>query len=176
MTSRKPRLLGAFMIPRLPVGIVVIGWMSLGFITAEEPRPNAAVAESADTEEEAVRAERSRYSGTWRVVSIEANGNRAPDDGRRILVTNRIDGSWLMSIDGTEVNRGTSRIDPLAQPPEIDLDITDGEGQGRKLLGIYEITGKTRRLCFRGEDAWRPREFRTTSGCGAILVRFERQE
>lgn len=176
MKTLLPHIIGARMFHWLPARILVIGSTSIGLLAADEPRPAAAVAEAADTEEQAVQAARSRYAGTWRVASIEVNGNRTPDDGRRIIVTNRNDGSWVMSVDGAEVSRGTSRIDPLAQPPEIDLDITEGEGQGKKLLGIYEVTGKTRRLCFRGEDAWRPREFRTTSGCGAILVGFEREE
>lgn len=134
-----------------------------------------AIAAAPDSETEAVRAARVRYAGTWKVVAIESDGNRTTRDGPPIVVTNQPDGSWTMAIDGREVSRGTSRIDPLAAPAEIDIDITEGDGKGGRLLGIYEVTDTTRRLCFRGETGWRPREFSTTPGCGAVLVDFERQ-
>jgi len=151
----------------LLAGIAIVGLVA-GW------RPVSA-ADVAATEADAVREARARYAGTWRVVSIESDGNRSTDDARKIVVTNAADGSWTLAVDGRQTARGTSRIDPLAQPPEIDLEITEGDGAGKKLLGIYEITEKSRKLCFRGEDGWRPREFATTPGSGAVLVTFERQ-
>lgn len=132
---------------------------------------------AAPTEEaDAVREARERYAGTWRVVAIESDGNRtAADEARPIVVTNEPDGSWTMAVEGRTVSRGTSRIDPLASPPEIDIEITEGDGKGGTLLGIWEVTETSRRLCFRGAGGWRPREFATTAGCGAVLVVFERQ-
>lgn len=136
----------------------------------------AAAAVAADGgEADAVREARARYAGTWKVVSIESDGNRSAQEGRSIVVTNAPDGSWTLTVDGREVSRGTSRMDPLATPAEIDIEVTEGEGRGGTLLGIYEVTDTTRRLCFRGSDGWRPREFATTQGCGAVLVTFERK-
>lgn len=128
-----------------------------------------------DAEEEAVRQARARYAGTWKVVAIEVNGERTAQDDRSIVVTNELDGSWILAVDGSVVNRGTSRIDPLANPPEIDIQVTEGDGKGGEMLGIYEVTETTRRVCFRGPDGWRPREFATSPGCGAVLVMFERE-
>lgn len=81
-----------------------------------------------------------------------------------------------MTVDGLETNRGESRIDLLADPPEIDIEITAGDGTGRVLRGIYAVSETRRRLCFRGEQGWRPREFRTQPGDSAILVTFEKQQ
>ena len=134
----------------------------------------AEAAGAADAETDAVRAARERYAGTWKVVAVESDGNRAPPGGV-IVVTNMPDGSWAMVVDGREASRGTSSMDPLATPAEIDIEITEGDGKGTKLLGIYEVTDARRRLCFRGEKGWRPREFSTASGSGAVLVEFERQ-
>jgi len=91
-----------------------------------------------------------------------------------VIVVNHADGTWAMTVDGLETNRGESRIDPLADPPEIDIEITAGDGKGKVLQGIYEVTETRRRLCFRGEQGWRPREFRTQPGDGAVLVTFEK--
>lgn len=137
--------------------------------------PRVGAADGAPAEAEAVHAAQERYAGTWRVVAIEGDGQRTADDGRRIVVTNQADGSWTLMVDGRLAARGTNRFDPLATPAEIDIEITEGDGKGRKLLGIYEVTETTRRLCFRGDDGWRPREFVTTPGCGAVLVMFERE-
>jgi uncharacterized protein (TIGR03067 family) len=120
-------------------------------------------------------AELARYAGTWRVVSIEANGETNSDDNRTILVENRPDGSWMLTADGREIASGTNTLDPLAVPKEIDIEITAGDGAGTILRGIYEIDGKSRRLCFRGGNGWRPREFSAAAGSDSVLVVFERQ-
>lgn len=119
--------------------------------------------------------DRALYAGRWKIVAIESDGEAKPGDAREVIVDNRADGSWTMTVDGLEVNRGESRIDPLADPPEIDIEITSGDGKGKVLQGIYEVTETRRRLCFRGEQGWRPREFRTQPGDGAVLVTFEKQ-
>ena len=119
--------------------------------------------------------DQARYAGSWRVVSVESNGEVNSDDDRVILVENRPDGSWTLTIDGREVASGTNTLDPLAVPKEIDIEITNGDGSGTILRGIYEFDGATRRLCFRGGNGWRPREFSGAVGADSVLVLFERQ-
>lgn len=135
----------------------------------------ATAAEPAASEATDVERDRALYASRWKIVAIESDGEAKPGDAREVIVDNRADGSWTMTVDGLEVNRGESRIDPLADPPEIDVEITAGDGKGKVLQGIYEVTETRRRLCFRGEQGWRPREFRTQPGDGAVLVMFEKQ-
>lgn len=125
--------------------------------------------------EDAAARDRAAYVGTWRAVTIEADGNSQPARDRNIVVVNREDGTWTMTVDGREASSGTSTIEPLATPPEIDIEITAGDGAGSKLLGIYELKPDRRRLCFRGGAEWRPRDFSTAAGSKAVLVTFERQ-
>lgn len=125
--------------------------------------------------EDAAARDRAGYVGTWRAVTIESDGVAQPAHERNIVVVNREDGSWTMTIDGREASSGTSSIEPLATPPEIDIEITAGDGAGTKLLGIYELQPKRRRLCFRTEAEWRPREFTTTQGSKAVLITFDRE-
>jgi uncharacterized protein (TIGR03067 family) len=125
--------------------------------------------------EDPTARDRAAYVGTWRAVTIEADGNAQPARDRNIVVENRADGTWTMTIDGREASSGTSTIDPLTTPPEIDIEITAGDGAGSKLLGVYELEPARRRLCFRGEAGGRPREFATTQGSKAVLVTFERE-
>jgi uncharacterized protein (TIGR03067 family) len=126
------------------------------------------------SDDDAAARDRKLYAGTWKIVAIESDGEAKPGDARRVIVVNHADGTWAMTVDGLETNRGESRIDPLANPPEIDIEITSGDGKGKVLQGIYEVTETRRRLCFRGEQGWRPREFRTQPGDGAVLVTFEK--
>jgi uncharacterized protein (TIGR03067 family) len=140
------------------------------------PRYGAAADPSAAAEQDSpISADRKQYAGTWRVVSIEADGEVSADETRSILVDNDPDGTWTLTVDGREVSRGTSTIDPLAVPKEIDLEITAGDGSGSTLKGIYEVGEKTRRLCFRGGNGWRPREFSGAAGSDSVLIVFERQ-
>lgn len=124
-------------------------------------------------EDEAVRADLACFSGAWRVVGIEANGERG-ENRREILVTYDGDGNWSLTVDGNAGSRGTVRLDPLAAPKEIDVSIAEGDGKGAELRGIYEVGDRTLRLCLRGEQGWRPREFQSRDG--ALMLFFERQE
>ncbi|MFM8414194.1 MAG: TIGR03067 domain-containing protein [Planctomycetota bacterium] len=126
-------------------------------------------------ESAAVAHDRAAYAGTWLAVAIEVDGNEQATRERKIVVVNREDGSWTMAVDGREVSSGTSSIDPLATPPAIDIEIIAGDGAGSTLLGIYEVGGNRRRLCFRGAGEWRPQEFATAFGNKAVLVTFERE-
>lgn len=137
-------------------------------VTAADPAPAA-------SQTDPVAADRERYAGTWRVRSIESDGQVSAQEDRVILVDNKPDGSWTLSVDGREVSRGTSTIDPLAVPKEIDLEITAGDGAGSTIKGIYEVDEGSRRLCFRGGNGWRPREFSGAAGNDSVLIVFERE-
>jgi hypothetical protein len=52
----------------------------------------------ADTpDNQAIRQNRKKYEGTWRVVALEVNGVQAPEtDARKITVTNGADGTWAV--------------------------------------------------------------------------------
>lgn len=146
---------------------LAVGWLML--------MGPAVFCSAADPAADPAARDRAAYAGSWRVVTIEADGTEQDARDRGIVVVNHEDGSWTLSVDGRELSSGTSRIDPLATPPEIDLEVSTGEGAGTTLLGIYELDGDRRRLCFRGADGWRPREFATSPGSKAVLVRFERE-
>lgn len=159
-----------YRLPRLSLLLagLVLTFLAGGIRVGAQDEPPA--------EAESLARAREAYAGTWRLVAVESNGDRQPQDSREILVVNRLDGSWMLTIDGDEVSSGQSRMDPLANPPEIDLEFTDGEGKGQRLLAIYEVMGRRRMLCFRDDKGWRPREFRTQVGDGAVLLTFEKHE
>ena len=81
-----------------------------------------------------------------------------------------------MKADGKEVWKGTSTIDPMSQPKTIDFVPTEGANAGQTYLGIYQIEGDARKVCFAPPGKDRPTEFASKPGSGHILVAFEREK
>jgi uncharacterized protein (TIGR03067 family) len=122
---------------------------------------------AADAKDEAVKKDRQRYEGTWQVVSLEVDGNKAAEESaRKITVINEADGKWTIQVEGKVAARGTSEIDPTKTPKAVDLTVTEGENIGKKALGIYEFEGDTRKVCLAEPGKGRPAEFSTTAGAG----------
>jgi len=134
-----------------------------------------AVAE--DAKDTAIKKDRKQYEGTWRVVTLEVDGNRMKDeDVKKLTVINGPDGTWSLRSEDQEISKGTSSIDPTKQPKTIDFTPTEGEGKGNQHLGIYELGTNTRKLCFAPVGKDRPTEFSSTAGSEQILVTFTREK
>lgn len=128
-----------------------------------------------DALEQAIKKDRQRIAGTWRVMALTVNGNKAElSDAQQMKVVNGEDGSWSVQIDGKEVSRGTSVFDPTKKPKTIDFTATSGSEKGKKFLGIYTLGKNRRRLCFAPSGAERPTEFSSTAENKHLLVIFKR--
>ncbi len=127
------------------------------------------------SKEDAVKQERKKYAGTWQVVALEVDGNKAAEaDARKITVINELNGKWTIEADGKVIARGTSVIDPTKEPRTVDLTITVGEGKGDTVLGIYVFNEETRKVCLAPKGKERPTEFTAPSGSGRILAVLKR--
>jgi uncharacterized protein (TIGR03067 family) len=148
--------------------VLGIGWLILavGLVAADD-----------SAREEAIRKDRAKYEGIWRVVSLEMDGTREPDRAaQKITVTNYRDGTWVVKVDGLEAARGASRIDPTRKPKTIDFTPAGDDSKGQTLHGIYEIDGNSRRLCFAGAGKERPTDFSARPGSGHVLVVLRREK
>lgn len=133
-----------------------------------------AVAE--DAKELAIKQDRKLIEGTWAVVELQVNGNKAEEaDARKLTVVNGSDGSWALLSGGKEVAKGTSTIDPTQKPKTLDFSSSEGEDKGKLYLGVYEYLGENRRqMCFAPIGAPRPTSLTSSPGSQHILVVFER--
>jgi uncharacterized protein (TIGR03067 family) len=130
-----------------------------------------------DEKQTAIKKDRKKYEGTWRVVSLEINGNKSSEeDAKKITVVNKEDGTWILEVDGKKITEGTSEIDPSKKPKTIDFMETEGDNKGRIVLGIYELGDDTRKLCYAQPGKDRPAEFSAPSGSGYTLVVFMREK
>ena len=129
-----------------------------------------------DDKDKAIKEDRKEYEGTWQVVSLEVDGNKsAEEDAKKVTVVNEADGKWAIEVEGKIIARGTSQIDPTKKPRAADLTVTEGDGKGQTVLGIYEFADDTRKVCLGqpGKDD-RPTEFSSTAGGGHILAVLKR--
>jgi uncharacterized protein (TIGR03067 family) len=148
---------------RLFVGLAVVAAMAVGLETP------------------ALRADdHEAMAGSWRVISLDANGNlNDSDDVRKIVVVNEPNGDWTLLVDGNTIAKGTSSIDEATNPKTVDLTITetnDGNNVGRTYEGIYELGEKTRRVCLAMEGGERPTQFFSAAASGHVLVTYEKVE
>jgi uncharacterized protein (TIGR03067 family) len=128
-----------------------------------------------DAREEAIKKDRKRYEGTWQVVSLEVDGNKAnEEDAKKITVINEADGKWAIEVEGKVVAKGTSEIDPTKKPKTVDLTMTEGDDKGKTFLGIYELADDTRKVCLAQAGKDRPTELASSAGSGHILAVLKR--
>ena len=130
-----------------------------------------------DAKQDAIKKDRKKYEGTWRVTSLEINGNKSTEeDAKKITVVNKADGTWILQVDGGKITEGTSEIDPTKNPKTIDFMETEGDNKGKIVLGIYELGDDARKLCYAEPGKERPSDFSAPAGSGRVLVEFKREK
>jgi uncharacterized protein (TIGR03067 family) len=129
-----------------------------------------------NAKDEAIKKDRKKYEGTWQVVALEVEGNKADEeDAKKITVINEADGKWAIEAEGKVVAKGTSEIDPTKKPKTVDLTMTEGDDKGNTFLGIYEFADdNTRKVCLAQAGKDRPTEFSSTAENKHILAVLKR--
>ena len=105
--------------------------------------------------------------GTWQAVRIVSGGNPVPAEIVRKLRYVFRGGRVTLLEDGAPAASGDVTLHTDRLPMAIDVAMTEGQGKGNTVLGIYEVSGDRLRLCIGDE---RPVAF---GGAGA-LVELER--
>lgn len=137
----------------------------------------APLAVADDGQDEAVLKDRQQIEGKWKIVSLVVNGNHVPpEETQKYLVRNKVDGTWSLREEGDVISQGTSTLDPTTDPKSLDFTVTKGEGEGNQHLGVYELDGNTRKMCFAPPERKRPTELNSQPGSKHICVTFERRK
>lgn len=115
-----------------------------------------------------------KFQGTWSFASIEAGGKQLPSDSLRGM-TVLFEGNRYTVKSGEAVAQiATQKLDVTTSPKAVDIRVTEGPNRGTILLGIYEISDETLRVCFDPEGKKRPTDFKTTAGSATTLVVHKR--
>jgi uncharacterized protein (TIGR03067 family) len=128
---------------------------------------------AAAPKDDAAKADRDKFQGSWTIVSLEAGGNEAGADETKKFKL-EFKGDKVIFTAGEERHEGTFKLDPTAKPKAIDLIPLDGPDKGKTQRGIYAFEGDTLQICGADADKERPKEFTTKKGSGAMLVVLKR--
>jgi uncharacterized protein (TIGR03067 family) len=121
--------------------------------------PGAAADDKADLEKEV-----KKFQGAWTFESSEAGGQQLPAGELKELVITFAGDKHTIKKGDQVVQVGVQKLDPSKSPKAIDVNMTEGPNKGKVLLGIYEISGDTLKVCFDPEGKKRPTEFKSSPG------------
>ncbi len=131
-----------------------------------------------DAPEDAVKKEREKFKGVWKITSFERNGAKpiGDDDLEAITTTYDAEGKLKVEAGGEVQVAATTKIDPTKKPKTIDFTFTEGDLSGQTALGIYELTDDTFKYCRAAPDKPRPTEFSAKEGSEQTLVTYKREK
>jgi uncharacterized protein (TIGR03067 family) len=115
-----------------------------------------------------VQAELKKFTGTWKVVSVEVNGDKIPDEKRekaRLI----FDGEKVTFKDfgDDKEQKTTFKVDPSKKPATIDIEAPPGEKES--VQGIYKFEDGKLTICG-STTGTRPTEFKAADKKVVLLV------
>ena len=115
-----------------------------------------------------------KFQGAWTIESSEAGGKELPSgELKGVILT--FEGDKHTVKKGDEVlQAGTMKLDLSKSPKAIDVTITQGPEKGAVMLGIYELSGDTLKVCFDAEGKKRPTQFKTAPGSETFVIVHKR--
>jgi uncharacterized protein (TIGR03067 family) len=128
----------------------------------------------AEPPSDAVKKELARLEGEWVMVSGERDGQALPEEYVKTATRVAKDGVSTVTIAGMVVMKSKYTIDPTKKPKAIDFEATEGEAQGKKIQGIYELDGDTLKFCLAASDKDRPTDFTAKEGSGRTASVWKR--
>lgn len=111
-----------------------------------------------------VQKELKKFHGVWTFESVEAGGKKAPADDLKGLTITFAGDKYSVKKDDQVFQVGTQKLDPSKSPKAIDATIVEGPNKGAVMLGIYEISADTLKVCFDESGKKRPTEFKSPAG------------
>ena len=118
-----------------------------------------------------------QLSGTWRLTRAVVDGRPVPEKEMQstILIT---DGDTFRFPEASGVAThpaGTFRINPAANPKQVDSVAQGGSNAGQITLGIYEIIDTNhKRACWGSPGGPRPTKFESLPGSKRTLQYWEK--
>jgi|SRR5579864_19678 len=134
------------------------------------------VAARAEDKEAAIAAELKRFEGSWKLVSLEVEGNPVPEEAVKNEPPLVLKGDKFTTMAEGKTLRGEFKIDPTVKPKTIDVMFMDGAAQGKLHQGIYELEGDTYKVCMGMPGKPRPTEFVSKPGSGHVLEVLKREK
>ena len=122
--------------------------------------------------QDAAKTEIAKLQGTWKVVAMEAEGQKVPEEFLKKKEMQLLVKQDRLSFSGPD-DLQPFRVDPTAKPKTIDF-----LGDASKVInkGIYELEADTLKLCFSQRPTLdRPKDF-DTKGTKYFLFTLKREK
>jgi uncharacterized protein (TIGR03067 family) len=117
-----------------------------------------------------VAKELKKFQGTWTFESVEAGGKEIPAAEFKGMTVTFAGDKYTVKKGDEVIQAATQKLDPSRSPKTLDATVTEGPNKGAVILGIYEISGDTLKVCFDEEGKKRPTEFKSASGSQTLVV------
>lgn len=112
--------------------------------------------------------------GTWRLVSVEYNGQSLPMENL-LAARLTVQGERYTFTLGKTTLAFTHRVDLTKGPATLDLTATAGAEKGKTFRAICELKGDTLKICRQVQpEKERPSRFVTKPDSGLMIVVWER--
>ena len=105
-----------------------------------------------------------KIQGTWQFVSQKMDGKPVPKEQVDKLTITFKGNKWAVHAGDKVIQAGTHKFDSSKKTGQVDAVVTEGEGKGSKMLGIYELKGNTMKVCFDPQGKTRPTSFAGKEG------------
>src|SRR5262245_53406942 len=121
-----------------------------------------------------VEKELQKFQGPWTFESVEAGGKEVPAAEFKGITVTFAGDKYTVRKGDEVIQAAKQKLDPSKSPKTLDVTVVEGVNKGTVILGIYEISGDTFKVCFDPEGKKRPTEFKTVSGSQTTLVVHKR--
>ena len=135
---------------------------------------------TASTQDDAVKKEREKFQGVWKVVSSEEDTRATPDfivDALKVEIKG--DQITLKGVEDLMERFGkvTFTIDPATTPKILDFKVTAGKDKNNQYEGIYVLKDDELKICASTRPGGnRPDEFKTAADSNRVLFVLKREK
>lgn len=105
-----------------------------------------------------------KIQGTWKFIAHEMNGKAATPEELAKMTINFKGNKWTVRDGDKVVQAGTHKFNPTKNRGQVDAVVTEGEGKGSTMLGIYEMKGNKMAVCFDPKGKERPTSLKAKEG------------
>jgi uncharacterized protein (TIGR03067 family) len=113
-----------------------------------------------------------KLKGTWTIVSMERDGQKAPEDQVKGQ-TLTFEGDKMTIKRDNDTKMATYKIDASQKPAHLDVTPSDGPEKDKTLKMIYQIDGDTLKVGGdKNENGERPKTFETAG----MIVTMKREK
>jgi uncharacterized protein (TIGR03067 family) len=118
-----------------------------------------------------------RLQGTWRMVDAEYDGERNPNEAKNYSWEFRVD-QYTINCKGHFEENWVVEVNSSRHPKTIDGTGTETKiapiTNPKKLMGIYEVTDDSLRVCYDLTGNSRPDKFQAAKGSRWVVYFFKR--